>query len=130
MEELRIVPTGAAEQAAGLEEELERKARGNADLAISAVLEAIASEQADTRKLLYSLLSEDYREGGTSDYNKNDYYMRHQGDRVAVTTFTGAIDRQDATFKFIAPLCTPGQGICPKKNPGSNGCTHACLTKA
>jgi len=113
---------GAAEQAAATEAELERKARGNADLAITAVLESIAADQADTRKLLYSLLSEDYREGGSSEYNKNDYYIRHQNSRVAVTTFSGGIDRQDATFKFISPLCKPGEGSCPKQNGGSSGC--------
>merc|ERR1712072_1605778 len=114
--------SAAAEQAANMEHELERKARGNADLAISAVVEAIAADQGDTRKVLYSLLSEDYREGGSSDYNKNDYYIRHQNGKVAVTTFSGGIDRQDATFKLISPLCKPGEGSCPKQNGGSSGC--------
>ena len=105
-----------------MELELERRARGNADLAITSVLDAVAAGEGDKRKVLYSFLSEDYREGGTSDYNKNDYYIRHQGERVAVTTFSGGIDRQDATFKLTQALCTPGQGACPNQNSGSSGC--------
>jgi len=114
--------SGAAEQSAAMELELERRARGNADLAITSVLDAVAAGEGDKRKVLYSFLSEDYREGGTSDYNKNDYYIRHQGERVAVTTFSGGIDRQDATFKLTQALCTPGQGACPNQNSGSSGC--------
>jgi len=112
----------AAEQSAAMELELERNARGNADLGITSVLDAVAAGEGDKRKVLYSFLSEDYREGGTSDYNKNDYYIRHQGERVAVTTFSGGVDRQDATFKLVSALCTPGQGACPNQNSGSSGC--------
>ena len=47
-----------------MELELERRARGNADLAITSVLDAVAAGEGDKRKVLYSFLSEDYREGG------------------------------------------------------------------
>lgn len=112
----------AAKQAAELEVELARKAAGVADLEIEAIIAAVQADDGNQRKVLYSLLSEDYRQGGASAYNKSDYYIRHQGSRLAVTTFSGATDRQDATFKLIQALCPPGQNGCPDQNPSSSGC--------
>eukprot|EP00658_Telonema_sp_P-2_P078710 TRINITY_DN743_c0_g1_i3.p1 TRINITY_DN743_c0_g1~~TRINITY_DN743_c0_g1_i3.p1 ORF type:complete len:818 (+),score=189.61 TRINITY_DN743_c0_g1_i3:57-2510(+) len=114
---------GAGEQAADLEEEYARRASQTSDLGLDAVLSAIAEEgQPDKRQVLFSFLSEDYRKGGASSYNKNDYYIRHQNDKLAVTTFAGPTDRQDATFKMIPALCGPGTGQCPAKNAGAKGC--------
>jgi hypothetical protein len=113
---------GAAMQAADLEREIARKAAGAADLALGSVLEAVNTESEDKRKHLFSILSEDMRAGSGGEYSSNDYYMRHQGDKLAVTTISGPIDRQDATFKLIPALCPPGEGSCPEQNTGSSGC--------
>jgi len=113
---------GAAEQAAALEHEIARKAAGAQEIGLAKVMEAVNKQSADKRQHMFSILSEDYRKGSGSEYGSNDYYLRHQNAKLTVTTISGPIDRQDATFKFIPALCKPGEGACPKQNVGSNGC--------
>merc|ERR1711981_902008 len=113
---------GAAQEAAALEAEIARKAAGAAEIGLAKVIEAVNKQSADKRQHMFSVLSEDYRTGSKSEYNKNDYYIRHQNKKLSVTTISGPIDRQDATFKFIPALCKPGEGKCPKKNVGTIGC--------
>jgi len=89
-----------------------------------AVLAEVAKDITTPHKpgFMVSILSEDYREGGSSGHNAVDYYMRHQDtNSLALTTISGPYDMQDASFRVQPALCKPEDDGCPEDTMGS-GC--------
>jgi len=56
------------------------------------------------------------------DANSPEYYVRHLGDSVVLTTLSGIHDKKNGAWYVAPPLCQPGQGVCPAKPSGAASC--------
>jgi hypothetical protein len=66
-----------------------------------------------------SLRSDDWDDDAEAEA---DYFVRHLGTNVVLTTLGGPIDKRNGAWVVKSPLCQPGFGDCPAQPEGTTSC--------
>merc|ERR1712159_77688 len=109
---LHVVTVNSSEDVVGLDNE----EPGSALLGEGSAL----NPKADLKSRYIALRSDDFADG--DEPAEADYYVRHLGTNVVLTTLGGPIDKRNGAWVVREPLCQPGLNGCPQQPEGTTSC--------